>query len=697
MNLIIATENEANQRLQLLHNINVMLKQAETDGPHLDTILKQVLGIAVEQLNADDGSILIINEEHEIERAWLVNENFKLRPHDIISEGLAGWVIRNQQSAIIDDSRSDTRWLSRPNHIANSQGISVICVPLIIRHHAIGAITTHKAGIKQFNHHDLELLHVIANQAASTIENARLYEDSQRQLQISALLNEASRAINSSLDIDQIMQSLLSQMNEFLQAQAISIALVDKKTNELVYQGAAGLGSTEIVGLRLPSSHGLSGWVMEHAKPALVNDTAQDSRFFSLGDKRTGHLTYAMICAPIQFKDAVLGTIQAINPEQGSFTNEDLELLVNLASIASSAVAHAQLFARTQAAESRYARLFHDSINPIILTDLNCNIVDANHQAHRFMEYNPRELRRIELKDVHSQETMWPNADTITSDEVTVLTNQAITKTGTSIPVEVYVKRILFNNKEFLQWIYHDISKQVELEKMRDELTAMLVHDLQSPLGNVITSLELLQMEVPSDSDPALPMMLDIAMRSSRRLQTLIHSLLDINQLEAGRPISERVKVDVHKLVDDVWEIERPHFEKRGIDFVRQLAPDLPNVYAEEDMIRRVLVNLVDNAIKYGFNSHEIGVEASSVPNESIVLISVRDQGKGIPMQYRQSIFDKFERIQREGSSKGLGLGLAFCRLAVEAHGGRIWVDDAPGGGARFNFTLPMVIDHTPA
>ena len=225
----------------------------------------------------------------------------------------------------------------------------------------------------------------------------------------------------------------------------------------------------------------------------------------------------------------------------------------------------------------------------------------------------------------------------------------------------------------------------------------MLFHDLQSPLGNVITSLELLQFELPADSDSALWIMLDIAMRSSRRLQTLIRSLLDINQLEAGHPISERVKVDVYKLVDDVWEIERPHFEKRELAFIRQLAPDLPKVYAEEDMIRRVLVNLVDNAIKYGSDGHEVAVAASFVPDESMVLISIRDQGEGIPVQYRQSIFNKFERIQREGSSKGLGLGLAFCRLAVEAHGGRIWVDDAPGGGARFNFTLPVVTDPMPA
>jgi signal transduction histidine kinase len=228
---------------------------------------------------------------------------------------------------------------------------------------------------------------------------------------------------------------------------------------------------------------------------------------------------------------------------------------------------------------------------------------------------------------------------------------------------------------------------------MRDDMTAMLFHDLQSPLGNVITSLELLQLEIPPESDDTLVMMLDIAMRSSRRLQTLIRSLLDINQLEAGHPVSERSKVDIYKLVEEVFEIERPHFEKRNLTFVRQMDSDLPYVFVDEDMIRRVLVNLVDNAIKYGSDGKEITMVATVNPDDQQVLFSVQDQGEGIPEQYRLSIFEKYERIQHDSDSKGLGIGLAFCRLAVEAHNGRIWVDDAPGGGAAFNFTLPILLD----
>ncbi len=688
--LNITGEIGASQRLQILYAVNSMLKQVEADGLHLDTILPRILDIAATQLAAENGSIIVVGHDLKIERAWLADKKSDIYLDDIMTDGLAGWVIRNQQPAIIDDTCVDSRWLMRPGHVTANECWSVICVPLIIHHRAIGAITIHKNGIGQFDHQDMDLLIAISSQAATTVENARLYEKSQRQLQVMALLNEASRVINSSLDINQIMQSLLSQMNEFLQAQAISIALVDEQTNELVYRVAAGLGSGKIVGLRLPSNQGLSGWVVEHDEPAMVNDTSLDPRFHTLGDERTGYLTRAMICAPVQFKGEVLGTIQAINPMQSSFTEDDLDLLVNLANIASSALAHAQQYARTQAAEARYTRLFQDSVDPIFLTDLAGNIVEVNRQAARFMGYSRAQMRRMNIKNLHPEEMEWPDVDGITPNRVTMLTDQVVTNTGEQIHVEVYAKRTLFENNELLQWIYHDISQQIELEKMREDLTAMLFHDLQSPLGNVITSLELLNLEIPTDNNSTLSIMLDIAMRSSRRLQTLIRSLLDINQLEAGHPVSERESVDIYKLIDDVVEIEKPNLEKRTVKFIRRLPLNLPMIFAEEDMIRRVLVNLIDNALKHGQESREITLEVKPVLDKNEALFCVSDQGEGIPPQYRQTIFEKFQRVQHNNDSKGLGLGLAFCRLAVEAHDGRIWVDDAPGGGARFNFTLPV-------
>ncbi len=525
----------------------------------------------------------------------------------------------------------------------------------------------------------------ISNQAAITIKNARLLEQSQRQLRVTDLLFEASKVINSSLDIGEIMKLLLAHMNELLNAESISIALVDYQTNELVYQVAEGIGREKIIGLRLPSNQGISGWVMKHNEAVIVTDASRDSRFNVEADKRTGHQTRAMICAPVQSKGEVLGTIQAINPTQKMFTRQDLDLLVNLANIASSAIANAQQFSRTQAAEARYTGLFQDSVDPIILTDLNGLIVEANQRAFEFFGYQRKEMLGKQIRQMHSA-NMLPDIKTLNLNQVEHFQSQVITSKKNYIHVEVYVKRTRFNDGELLQWIHHDISQQVELEQMREDLTAMLFHDLQSPLGNVISSLELMRYEI---DDEIILSMLDIASRSSQRLQTLIRSLLDINQLEAGHPVRTQEKVTVESLFEFVWEVEQPNLERRNINFVRDVSPNLPVLYIDEDMIRRVLINLVDNAMKHSRTSQQITLIARQ--EEDKIVLSVADQGVGIPLEFRSKIFEKFQRVKKETSSKGLGLGLAFCRLAVEAHGGKIWVDDAPEGGARFNLTLPIL------
>ena len=685
------------KRLRTLYTVNNMLKQVEADGLNIYVILPRVVNLAVTQLDGKEGSILVVNEDLQVEYAWstkstINNTNSDRFLGNIMSGGLAGSVIREKVPVLIDNTSADIRWLPRPEQNDNEPPTSIICTPFLVRNRAIGAITIHKPGIRQFDNHDLDLLNAISNQAAGSIENARLFEASQRQLKISALLNEASHIINSSLDVNVIMQSLLAQMNEFLNAEAISIALVDKQTNELVYRVAEGAGGDKIIGLRLPSNQGLSGWVTKNGKPALVPNTSVDARFTASGDQRTGHHTKAMICAPMQFKGNVLGTIQAINPIEGTFTQDDLDLLVNLANIASTALANAQQFAKTQAAEARYTNLFHDTVDPIILTNLAGDIVEANEQAFAFWEYDREEMLNMSISDLHPAPTKLPKARKVSVDKVTVIQSNAITKDRVSIPVEVYVKRTLDSDNELLQWIHHDISKQVELEEMRQDLTAMLFHDLQSPLGNVISSLELLGMEINPVNNTPVFSMLDIAKRSSLRLQTLIRSLLDINRLEAGKPISEQKLVDVSKLVEEVKEIERPNFEQRHVELLVEIGKDIPYIFVEEDMIRRVFINLLTNAFKYSQSNKSITITAAHNTDENMVLLSVSDQGQGIPPKYRQLVFEKFERIKRgDADSKGLGLGLAFCRLAVEAHNGRIWVDDAPGGGARFNFTLPAL------
>lgn len=686
------------EHLQILYVINDMLKQAEADGLDIHVILPRILQVAALELKAQAGSILIVNANQDVEHAWVIDAddeytaNYAPWLREVVESGLAGEAIRSRKPILVPDTLSDPRWLKSPNDPKSKNSWSVLCVPLMVRKRAIGAITLTKPGIAEYIESDLDLLDAIGAQAAGTIENARLYENAQYQLQVTQLLNKASQVVNSTLDLNDAMQALLTQMNELFRAEAVSIALATLDRTELVYEVADGEGSEGIVGLRVPANQGISGWVLSNGKPLRVNDVASDARFSQAGDKRTGVKTWAMLCAPIRVHNDVIGTLQVLNPSQGIFSEDDLDVLVNLANLAGTAFANARQFMRTQAAEARYADLFEESIDPIVLTDVNGRILSANRRAVQLLQHDSAELIGSSIDRLHKtsivERFQMEQNDGSMSDSIAIDRQFAVTADGSTVPVDIHAKRTLTHDRQIIQWIYHDISEQIELENMRRDLTAMLYHDLQNPLTNIIASLELLEMDLVDTLDNTAKSMLDVATRSSQRLRHLIRSLLDLNQLEAGFSVRERKAVDIAEIISYVDNMMRSQFNRREIDLEIEIAANLPPVNVNADMLQRVFINLLDNAYKYSQAGDTVRILARHAENESYLTIAIADQGPGVPQKERERVFDKFYRAPN-ANSKGIGLGLAFCRLAVQAHGGEIWITDTEGGGGQFNFTLP--------
>jgi signal transduction histidine kinase len=177
-------------------------------------------------------------------------------------------------------------------------------------------------------------------------------------------------------------------------------------------------------------------------------------------------------------------------------------------------------------------------------------------------------------------------------------------------------------------------------------------------------------------------------MRSSKRLQRLIDSLLDIRQLEEGKADLDRIAVPPRTLALEAIELVRPTVEKKRQELEIDIPPNLPPVSVDRDMIIRVLTNLLDNAAKFTGTTGRIALKMERTDRE--LQFTVSDTGPGISPESREYIFQRFQRLESAKGTKGTGLGLSFCKLAVEAHGGKIWVDSTPGKGSQFAFTLPL-------
>jgi signal transduction histidine kinase len=181
---------------------------------------------------------------------------------------------------------------------------------------------------------------------------------------------------------------------------------------------------------------------------------------------------------------------------------------------------------------------------------------------------------------------------------------------------------------------------------------------------------------------------LGIAKHSTDRIQRLVNSLLDINRLESGQTIVSQQSVGVPILVEDALQAARPMIKSRHQTLTSHIPDKLPPVWVDVDMVRRVIINLLENASK--FTPPQGKIDFGAKPDGEWVQVYVQDNGPGIAFADQDRIFDKFVRLSGQETRTGLGIGLAFCRLAVEGHGGKIWVDSRPGHGAKFYLTLPV-------
>ncbi|TNM37365.1 response regulator [Nocardioides albidus] len=261
---------------------------------------------------------------------------------------------------------------------------------------------------------------------------------------------------------------------------------------------------------------------------------------------------------------------------------------------------------------------------------------------------------------------------------------------GTDFPVELTVAPVRGGEEVTGAVVmFRDVTERRAVERMKDEFVSVVSHELRTPLTSLRGALGLLHGGLLREAPPQAQRMVHIAVESTDRLIRLINDILDVERLAAG-------KLALHR---QIWPaatlIGRAVAEMRGLAAqtgVRlEVGAAAGSVDADADRIVQTVANLLSNAIKFSPAGSTIRVAAEA--HDSEVLLSVSDQGPGIPSDQQEAIFGRFAQIDASDTREkgGSGLGLAICRGIVEQHGGRIWVQSDPGAGATFRFTLPRV------
>jgi signal transduction histidine kinase len=238
----------------------------------------------------------------------------------------------------------------------------------------------------------------------------------------------------------------------------------------------------------------------------------------------------------------------------------------------------------------------------------------------------------------------------------------------------------------YQRWIHGALSRLREFDRMKDEFIAIVSHELRTPLTSVYgAAVTLEQHRLDEERQQAL---LDIIATEAARLSRLLDSILWVSRLDSGRARPAIMKVEAVPLAADVVDATRTHLP-RGLSLELMHDSTPPQVAADPDKLRQVLVNLIENAVKY---SHEGRIEVRLHRHDGKVRFSVQDEGPGIPASQRERVFEKFYRLDPNMTQGvgGTGLGLYICRELIQSMNGEIWVESEPGVGSTFAFELPV-------
>ncbi len=589
-------------------------------------------------------------------------------------------------------------------------------VPLVANEAPIGAIVVQSYNERVFIEADLRLLNILAASAGIAIDNARLYTQKSKRAEQLAVLNQVTRLLTETLSPNEVIDTIVSSAGTIFSANAVAVYVKP--------QGSGGLqlikqsGFTERFNQAMPMPIERPKDVQ--SQTLLIEDVRLDPRANEQRNLLLSEGKQAFIQVPLVLGGYQIGVLMLYYDDVQSDLNEQLDVIQAFGTQVSQAINNARTFENADKALSATLDQLKAILNAmeeaLVLFDANHQIVMANPRI-KLVGLNVSQLIGKPVQRLLDEdETQFASRLGFKNNEAFLqLLDEAASGNWTAHapqPYEIegensttnFIKRqsivIRDSDGAFLGvlMVFYDKTEEHELEISRESFTQMIVHDLRSPLTAVTTSLRLLSELVPKDADfrVVVDRTTDISRRALRKVLERVDAMLDIAKLESGEMMLEREPISVGRMIDNVIIELSPLAEELNIQIVDDLETSLPLLDVDGDKVERVILNLVDNALKYAPSYSQITVR---VRNHGVgfVRLDVIDRGVGIPEEYRQRLFDRYVQVKgRQIVRRGVGLGLNFCRLVSEAHRGSIWIEENPLGGSVFSITLPTFTEPPP-
>lgn len=535
----------------------------------------------------------------------------------------------------------------------------------------------------------------IADMMSVFLDRASLRQEVDRRTVEFAVISDVSRALSSTLNVQQIYHLLTGPIRQTLNVETLSIGLVEPITGDIVFvDKLLGPMFEQLPSVRLKRGQGIAGWVAEHQEPVIINNAYSDQRFFSGVDQRSGFRTSSMICIPLKVNERTIGVLQAINRQFGKFTNHDLELMQGLGGPLAAAIENANLHADVLAEKRRIETLFASMSEGLVTVNRNGIITKANSafsilvtgQIADVVGMSLRELARTSKGDIEELIVR-----VLSSSEGNIhLAADLPQLSGRSLPVLISGAPVEteYGSADEAIFVFSDLTQIREVERMRDDLFQGIIHELRTPLATILMYSRLLR-EGKARQPEKSERFLGVIERESDRLQRMIRQMLDLAKLEAREMQRSPEPVWLNLVFEEALPPLAERALQKGLLFRQRIETDLPPVLGSAEVYDMTLKNLVDNAIKFTPSG---SIQIAAWQENGAVVVEVTDEGIGIPPEAMNNLFKRFYRAQSavERGIAGTGLGLYMVKENLRNYNGQIAVQSTLGKGTVFTIRLPV-------
>lgn len=682
-----------------------------TGSLSLDEVLDTIVVSATVVTNADGVIVFISDMSDKAERWVIVRESglkVSLTGSDFSPLHEQPFVDSQDLEPLIVDLSASRPFEISGNAALNEAGPfqTILEIPFVTGEARLGYLTLVFDAPPTAITNITDISSAFATQAALAISNARAFTRTDlalnRRMEQLYVLADMGHMLNAELQIWRIYEISLRYAIQTTAANYGALMMVSDESN---WQ-AVSLHRISSVALDDETRRKQLDDALQAGMPQYFPAISQADNYVPLVPT-----VQSALLAPLSRGEYVCGVLVLESDHPDAFQEGDRNFLHQLVNQATIALDNAQLFQRVRESRDNQQAILNaieegllllDSWGQIVLTNPRIDLLGLTEEA--LLAHNIRTLADDESNGALIKRLGFDNPQQL-HDLVDAVQQGTLSERSEQYEVSNeafglrYIERRVIpliderQNVLGALLVFYNKTEEHELERSRESFTQMIVHDLRSPLTAVTTSLHLLQELVPKDTPfyPAVDKTTHNSQRAIRKVLSRVDSLLDIARMESGEMLLEREPSSAPYLIQNVQTELAPLAAQLDVVIKRETPPDLPLLDVDADKVERMLLNLVDNALKYTEMNSEVIVRAEPTDDGEMVRFSVADRGPGIPEAYKRTLFDRFVQVEgRKVMRRGVGLGLTFCKLVAETHGGQIWIEDHEGGGSVFNVTLPI-------